>query len=148
MNIFEALREDHDKQRALVDALIETQGDSAERDTLFTALKTELKAHAAAEERFFYNPLMKDDFTQEKSRHSVAEHHEIDESIEKLEETDYSSPGWLMAAKNLHHLVHHHLKEEEHEVFQMAGKVLSDAQKTALATEYHQTMTEQKSRNW
>ncbi len=148
MNIFEALRTDHDKQRELVDALVETHGDSEERDHLFAKLKTELKAHAAAEERCFYIPLMEDDFTQEKSRHSVAEHHEIDEMIEKLEETDYSSPGWLVEAKNLHHRVYHHLKEEEHEVFQMAGKVLTDTQKTSLATDYGQTMTEQRSKDW
>ncbi|MGB3917735.1 MAG: hemerythrin domain-containing protein [Thiothrix litoralis] len=148
MNIFEALRADHDKQRELAAALIKTQGDSVERDKLFAELKTELKAHAAAEERCFYIPLMEDDFTQEKSRHSVAEHHEIDEMIEKLEETEYSSPGWLVEAKNLHHRVHHHLKEEEHEVFQMAGKVLTDTQKSSLATDYEQTMTEQRSKDW
>ena len=28
MNIFEALRNDHDKQRKLVDALIQTKGDT------------------------------------------------------------------------------------------------------------------------
>jgi hypothetical protein len=148
MNIFEALRADHDKQRKLVDVLVETHGDSEERDRLFAELKTELKAHAVAEERCFYIPLMEDDFTQEKSRHSVAEHHEIDEMIEKLEETEYSSPGWLAEAKNLHHRVHHHLKEEEHEVFQMAGKVLSDAQKSTLAAEYEDLMIEQRGKDW
>lgn len=148
MNIFEALRADHRKQRELVDALIKTQGDTQERDKLFVELKTELKAHAAAEERCFYIPLMEDDFTQEKSRHSVAEHHEIDEMIEKLDETEYSSPGWLVEAKNLHHRVYHHLKEEEHGVFQMAGKVLTDTQKSALATDYQQSMTEQRSKDW
>ena len=42
MNIFEALRADHDKQRELAAALIKTQGDSEERDKLFAELKTEL----------------------------------------------------------------------------------------------------------
>lgn len=148
MNIFEALREDHDKQRTLADQLIKTQGDSEGRDELFAKLKTELKAHAAAEERCFYIPLMEHDLTQEKSRHSVAEHHEIDEMIEKLEKTDYSSPAWLAEAKNLHHRVHHHLEEEEHEVFQMGGKVLTDAQKTSLATEYRQEMNAQQQKSW
>lgn len=140
MTIFEALREDHDIQRDLASRLIETQGDSDTRQALFDDIKLELAAHAAAEERYFYIPLMKHDATQEKSRHSVAEHHELDELVEKLEETDMSSPGWLVAAKELAHRLTHHLDEEEHEVFQMAGKVLSDSQKTSLATDYREEM--------
>ncbi|GAA0402943.1 hypothetical protein GCM10009133_09590 [Cocleimonas flava] len=111
-------------------------------------MKTELKAHAVAEERHFYIPLMEHDLTQEKSRHSVAEHHEIDEMIEKLEETDYSSSAWLVEAKKLQHRIHHHLDEEEQEVFQMGGRVLSDKEKTDLASEYDKEMTNQKKKDW
>jgi len=140
MNIFEALRKDHDTQRELADALIETHGDSPERDDLFARLKNELAAHADAEERHFYIPLMQHDLTQEKSRHSVAEHHELDELVEELEATDTSSPGWLVTAKKLHHKVFHHLAEEEHEVFQLAGKALTDTQKEVLAGAYREEM--------
>lgn len=142
--IFDALREDHETQRNLADLLVETHGDSAERDTLFASLRQELQAHAAAEERCFYIPLLEHDQTQEKSRHSIAEHHEIDGLIDDLEQTDPSSPGWLATAKRLREQVYHHLHEEEHEVFQMAGKVLSDAQKTALARDYAGEMSSQR----
>ena len=54
MNIFEALRISHVTQRTLADHLIQTQGDSPERASIFTELKRELAAHASAEERFFY----------------------------------------------------------------------------------------------
>ena len=144
MNIFEALKEDHDLQRKLVDELIETHGDTDKRDELFKKIKTELHAHAAAEERFFYIPLMKHDATIEQSRHSVAEHHEIDEMIEKLEETDYSSAGWLVEAKHLQHRVHHHLDEEEEEVFLASEKVLTDDQTTELGSEYQREIDEQR----
>lgn len=136
MNIFEALRKDHDKQRTLVDLLAETSGDTDGRDELFERLKAELQEHAAAEERHFYNPLIKENVTQDKARHSIAEHQEIDELIAKLEQTDRSSPSWLATAKTLRERVHHHLDEEEHEVFQLAGKVLSDAEKSDLARDY------------
>ena len=63
MNIFEALRISHVNQRAQADNLIQTQGDSAERVSLFSELKRELAAHAAAEERFFYVPLIAHDMT-------------------------------------------------------------------------------------
>ncbi len=142
MTIFEALRKDHDIQRELVDNLVKTEGDSDKRNELFILLKRQLEAHAEAEERNFYKPLIDSDLTQGRARHSIAEHHEMDELIEELEETDYSSPGWLVTAKKLREQVHHHLDEEEQEVFQLAGKVLSDTQKTKLAAGYLAYMEE------
>ena len=142
MNIFEALRQDHDIQRSLINELVDTSGDTQNRKYLFEKLKQELNIHADAEERFLYIPMIKDNHTQDKARHSIAEHHEIDELIERLEETDFSSTGWLTIAKSLQHKVEHHLKEEEHEVFQMAGKVLSEKEKATLGANYQKDMLE------
>ncbi|WP_251977732.1 hemerythrin domain-containing protein [Salinicola avicenniae] len=138
MTIFEALRESHDRQRRLLDLLVQTHGDSEGRDELFKRVRDELAHHAAAEERALYIPMMEYDMTQEKARHSVAEHHEIDELLESLEATDYASPSWLASAKKLQHLVTHHLDEEEQEVFQLAGRALEDSAKTSLAETYRQ----------
>ncbi|MDR5902320.1 hemerythrin domain-containing protein [Halomonas icarae] len=142
MTIFEALRESHDKQRRLLALLVETSGDSDGRDELYRRLRAELVNHAGAEERSLYVPMMEHDLTQEKARHSVAEHHEIDEALEALDTTDYSSPGWLAAARRLQDLVIHHLDEEEQEVFQLAGRVFDDATKTQLASTYQEDMLE------
>lgn len=136
MNIFEALRRSHVTQRSLADQLVETSGLSRERESLFKQLKTELAAHAAAEERCFYVPLIAHDMTQEPSRHGIAEHHDMDELVEKLEDTELSSPGWLIAAKALRHKIYHHLQDEEQGLFQLAGKVLSDDEKLSLAEDY------------
>ena len=136
MNIFEALRISHDNQRSLADQLIATSGDSPERDLLFKELTLELAAHAASEERFFYVPLIAHDLTQEPSRHGIAEHHQMDKLIEDLQSTDFSSPGWLVTAKALHHKIYHHLEDEEQGVFQLAGKVLTDTEKRTLAEGY------------
>ncbi|WP_040279771.1 hemerythrin domain-containing protein [Psychroserpens damuponensis] len=140
MNIFEAIREDHDIQRNLLDKLVKTSGDTKKRDELFKSLKTELQVHADAEERHYYKPLIDSDVMQDKARHGIAEHHEIDELIEKLEETDYDSSAWLKTAKDLKHKVEHHLEDEEHKFFQQSGKVLSDSQKISLATAYNTYM--------
>ncbi|CAI8908749.1 hypothetical protein EMIT0P253_400002 [Pseudomonas sp. IT-P253] len=58
MNIFEALRESHDRQRSYADALIQTSGDNPERVEAYKQLKSELQAHETAEERHFYIPPM------------------------------------------------------------------------------------------
>ncbi|MDT0499758.1 MULTISPECIES: hemerythrin domain-containing protein [unclassified Halomonas] len=142
MTIFEALRESHDKQRRLLSLLVETSGDSEGRDELYRRLRAELINHAGAEERSLYVPMMEYDLTQEKARHSVAEHHEIDEALEALDTTDYSSPGWLAAARKLQELVLHHLEEEEQEVFQLAGRVFDDTTKSKLARTYREEMQE------
>jgi len=146
MNIFEALRNSHDTQRAMADSLIATHGDSPERKLLFKELRAELSAHAAAEERFFYVPLMTHELTQEPSRHGIAEHHEMDEMVETLEKTDYSSSSWLATAKKLHHKIFHHLKDKELSVFQLAGKVLSEAEKLSLAKGYEGEFVSQRSK--
>ncbi|MFT4242962.1 MAG: hemerythrin domain-containing protein [Acidovorax sp.] len=135
-NIFEALRESHELQRSLALQVLQTSGDTPERHALFKDLREELAAHTLAEDRHFYVPLMQHDAGMDLSRHAIAEHHEIDELVEDLEKTDPSSPGWLARARKLSEKVHHHLEEEERKFFQMAGKLLTAQQKTALARDY------------
>lgn len=142
MTIFEAIRKDHDTQRELLDKLVNTSGDTNTRDSLFKELKKELQIHAEAEERHFYKPLISNDMMQEHARHGIAEHHEIDELIEKLEQTDYDSSAWLKIAKDLKHKVEHHLEDEERTFFQLAGKAFSEEQKTKLAKPYSVYMSD------
>lgn len=143
MNIFEALRESHERQRSYAEALVRTSGDTPERVEAYKQLKAELQAHETAEERHFYIPLMQFDNGVDLSRHAISEHHEMDEMLEELDETEMSSPSWLATAKKLSEKVHHHLKEEEQKFFQSAGKLLSDEQKKSLAKDYLKEFDEQ-----
>lgn len=140
-NIFEELRKDHDVQRDLLNAIVETSGKTPERKKMYKALKKELIDHAKYEEQNFYVPLMQMDMTQNLARHSVAEHKEIDDLIEKLDDLDLDSPQWLKYVKDLDHLVKHHLEEEEREVFPVAGKALNKTEKKDLGKEYEENMT-------
>ncbi|HZK07688.1 MAG TPA: hemerythrin domain-containing protein [Bacteroidales bacterium] len=144
MKIFDELVKDHKTQRTLADQLLETHGESPERKKLYKELKKELKIHEQSEERYFYIPLMEVDKSQEQARHSVAEHHEIDELVEKIDETEMSSSAWLAHFKELHELVNHHLDEEEEEVFPLAKKVLNDKEIESLGREYRKMMEEKK----
>ena len=102
MHIFESLSQDHEKQRLLLKILAETSGSTGARRDYYAELKTQLEGHAVAEERHFYSPLLKLDGAVELTRHGIAEHHEIDELLEKLDETDMSSPAWLQLGKVRH----------------------------------------------
>ncbi|WP_426369460.1 hemerythrin domain-containing protein [Pseudocolwellia sp. HL-MZ7] len=136
MKIFEALRNDHDKQRALINLLLNTHGKSDVRNEYYQQLKAELETHAVAEERYFYAPLIQLDNTVGLSRHGVAEHHQIDKYIAELDDLEMSSPQWLATFKKLAHKVDHHLAEEEHEFFQQAGKALTEKDKNKMADNY------------
>lgn len=140
MNIYEAIRKDHDIQRNLLDKLVDTSGDTKMRSDLFKELRKELTLHANAEERHFYKPLIPTDMMQEHARHGIAEHHEIDELIEQLEKIEMDSPGWLKIAKNLKDKVEHHLEDEERTFFQLSGKVFNGKEKEELATKYNSYM--------
>ena len=140
MEIFQAIRKDHETQRLLMKILVETSGDTKSRRDYFKELKAQLSRHAVAEERHFYAPLMESDKTIDDSRHAIAEHHEIEELVEKLEETNMSSSAWLHHMKTLQDRVLHHLNEEEQEFFKHADKVLNSKEKDKLANEYKKEM--------
>ena len=112
--------------------LAETSGNTAARQEYFEELKQQLESHAIAEERHFYTHLLEKDATVDLTRHGIAEHHEIDELIEKLDNTDMSSPAWLHHLKVLKEKVEHHLADEEQEFFNVAGRVLNEHQKNRI----------------
>jgi hypothetical protein len=115
--IFARLKEDHDKHRDLLDQIGKTHGDSAEREQLFTELTKELKGHAAAEEQALYSTMLRKPETTDETRHSVAEHHEIDEMLNDLAATEMSSGGWLVKFRSFDDRYRHHIEEEEEEHF-------------------------------
>lgn len=136
-NIYDALRESHDLQRQLCTRLVRTRGTNPQgRLDALLALKNELAAHAAAEERFLYAPILMDDRGLDATRHALSEHHAIDEAIEDIEALDPAGEAWGEHATALAHRVRHHLKEEESRFFQVSGKILSSGDKQRLAKAY------------
>ncbi|HEY0296927.1 MAG TPA: hemerythrin domain-containing protein [Bordetella sp.] len=135
-NIYEALRESHAVQRSLCRKLLRAAPHSERRREIYRELKIELAAHAAAEERFLYAPILMDDMGLDSSRHALSEHHEIDEYVEELGKADAQGGSWLAKARKLSDEVHHHLREEEKKFFQVSGKILTETQKEKLARQY------------
>jgi hemerythrin-like domain-containing protein len=66
----------------------------------------------------------------------LSEHHEIEELCEELSVSDKSGTAWLNKAKKLSEEVRHHLKEEEKKFFKVAGRILTEPQKTTLTKRY------------
>lgn len=122
-DIFAALIEKHEIQRALCDKLEKAEGDT-QRKAVYEDLKLELQAHAAAEERHLYVPVMQHDEGLDLSRHAITEHHEMDEMMETLDDGRIGQEKWDKTCADLIHKVRHHLKEEENEFFEQARKIL------------------------
>jgi hypothetical protein len=138
MDIFQALLQSHERQRAICKQLLAGIGDHGERKQAFDALKTEMAAHETAEERAFYVPLIEHDETVDPARHGISEHHEMDEMVEDIEKAGEGSAEWLEAMGKLVHKVGHHLKEEEDKFFPQARKILTPQQIEELGALYQQ----------
>jgi len=115
-DIFERLKQDHDRHRELIGRLDEAGADE-ERGRLLEQLTIELKSHASAEEQALYSTMMRKPETTDETRHSVAEHHEIEVALNDLAATDLASDEWMEKFTELKHEYLHHIDEEEEEHF-------------------------------
>lgn len=137
-DIFARLKEDHDRHRELIGRLEQTHGESDERAELFEQLTFELKGHAAAEEQALYSTMMRKPPTTDETRHSVAEHHEIETALNDLAATDRSSGAWLTKFKQLKHDYLHHIDEEEDEHFPDFEKQLTEEDRAHMRRVFDQ----------
>lgn len=124
-DIFARLKEDHESHRNLLDQLAETSGESEERRALLETFTKEVKGHAAAEEQALYSTMLRKPATTDETRHSVAEHHELEELLNDLAATDMSSSAWMAKFKQLDHDYRHHIEEEEDDHFPDFAKHLT-----------------------
>ena len=125
-DIFDRLKQDHDKHRQLIDAIKETTGASNDRKALFEEFKTDAMAHAAAEEGTLYVAMMEDPEIRQDAQHSVKEHADIGMMFVELDEMDMASSGWLNKFNSLAEEYTHHIDEEEEEKFPKAREELGD----------------------
>lgn len=129
--IFESLKQDHDNHRALLDK-IDAASNAAEREGLFREFRTEVTAHAAAEEESLYATMLAKPDLREDAQHSVSEHKEIDDYLEALGAQEVDSPEWLETYASMKTRYLHHIDEEEEEMFVNAAESLSAEEEQQL----------------
>ena len=142
--IFERLKLDHTKHRSLLDQIEDTSGDSEERRRLFETFTKEVKSHAAAEEQALYSTMMRKPETTDDTRHSVAEHHELDKLMNDLAATDMATGAWLQKFKTLKHDYLHHIDEEEEEHFPEFEEKLTEQDERDMAALFDRRKTAEK----
>lgn len=135
-DIYDCIKIDHALHRNLLKKLAGTKGDSRQRQKWWDQFYYDVKAHAAAEEETFYSKLLEAPKGQDDARHSVAEHKEMDDILEDLNQMEFSSPGWLTRFKTLKEHYEHHMDEEEKEIFFTARKIFSQSDVSRFAERF------------
>jgi len=137
-DIFDRLKQDHDRHRQLIDQIVDPASGSEERGSLFQTLKIEVTAHAAAEEESLYATMLAREELRHDAVHSVSEHKEIGDMLEEIADLDPNSPEWMVKFEALKHDYTHHIDEEEEEMFPAAADELSDEKVAELREIFEQ----------
>ncbi|MEN3972181.1 hemerythrin domain-containing protein [Sphingomicrobium sp. XHP0235] len=140
--IFKRLKKDHETHRELLER-IEKLGNTEERKALFNNFRVEVTAHAAAEEETLYSNMLEDPELRHDGQHSVAEHHELDELMAEIADTDGSSSAWMEKFKKLKHDYLHHIDEEEEDMFPAAKEEFSKSEAKEMGEKFAERKPEE-----
>lgn len=131
MNIYDALKKDHEEVRHLLDRLIQTsEADNDQWKEILDEIRDELIPHARAEEALFYNAIR--ELTPELSpdtntvADSYAEHAAAEMELRSLQAMKAVDMNWTTLAKKLRTDILLHVKHEESKVFGLAHRVFTD----------------------
>jgi hemerythrin superfamily protein len=114
MQIYEALKKDHQEVRGLLAQLVrlDESDKTAARSALIQAIRDALVPHSRAEETVFYNSLRETAGAADLVMHSYQEHLEAETLLRSLQVADRVDAGWLKMANSLKTALEHHISEE------------------------------------
>lgn len=143
--IFADLKKDHDKHRKLIERMDAAKGkkDKGALEQLFIEFRTEVSAHAAAEEESLYATMLAKPDLREEAQHSVSEHKELDDYMEDMAEHEVGSAKWNEIYAQLKKRYLHHIEEEEDEMFPEASEGLTNAEEKRLAETFEKRKPEE-----
>ncbi len=137
MNIYQALKEDHQEAKTLFAKLKGTTNRALKtRQTLFQKLKCALEAHSKAEEKVFYTALRKQNVAIEDLNHAKEEHEKAEKKLKELHKMEKGCDEWLSQLLDLKKSVEHHIKEEEADIFDEAKDVISKDEAQSLGEDF------------
>lgn len=145
MDIYQALINDHEALRPLLDQLVTASEMDADTDYLLDRIENLLIPHSRAEEAVFYNSLREIDAGKELVAHSYAEHMKAEAVLRTLQGLEKLNIEWDAAAKKLREGLLHHMAEEEGEIFPKARQMFFEieAQQMVPAFEEAKRVAEQ-----
>lgn len=133
MDIYEALKRDHDQLKPLLQELvIATEINSGTKQVL-KQIRDLLVPHSRAEEAVVYNSLRQTPEGKDIVAHSYTEHMEAEMLLRTLQGLSAIGIEWTTAAKKLRDSLEHHVREEETKIFSVARRVFTEEESIQLA---------------
>ncbi|TGC10711.1 hemerythrin domain-containing protein [Methanolobus halotolerans] len=131
MEIYQILKDEHDKMLNLFDEAINT----GSRDS-FMQIKAELHPHMNGEEELLYPVLKEKGSTHDISMEGYEEHHVAKVLLSELDTMSEKDEMWIPKLKVLKENVKHHVEEEEKEMFPASKDVLSAQKAEEIGQKY------------
>jgi hemerythrin superfamily protein len=143
MLIYDALKNDHDKVKELLNELVHlTAADEDRRHSLVYQIHDELIPHSRAEESVFYNSLRAIDSAKDIALHGFEEHMEAEALLKSLQAKDRIDADWKATAEKLKSAVEHHIFEEETRIFNVAQQLFTQEEAQMMAQAFEQIKPE------
>lgn len=133
MDIYQALKNDHDALKPLLAQLVESTQNNDDTKALLDQIRDLLVPHARAEEAILYNSLRALDASKDVVAHAYAEHTKAETTLHALRGMAAINIEWTTAAKKLQEDLEHHIAEEESRVFDAARQVLLEGEAEQMA---------------
>jgi hemerythrin-like domain-containing protein len=138
MEIYEALKKDHERVKELLDELVSLRDDDEYRYVLIEEIRNELIPHSRAEESVFYNTLRAVNADKGVVFHGYQEHMEAETFLRTLQVMDKMNLEWKATAEKLRDAVYHHVQDEESEIFEEARRAFTKEEAIAMCEAFEQ----------
>lgn len=142
MNIYEALKADHEEVRGLLNDLIALEVNDDYRYVLIDQIRDALIPHSRAEESVFYNAIRAVSPDKGNIMHAFKEHMEAETLLRSLQVMDKMNLEWKNTAEKLLTALEHHIQEEETEIFDMARNIFSEEEAVSIGEAFEKLKPE------
>jgi hemerythrin-like domain-containing protein len=143
MDAISLLKKDHDAIKKLLKDLEDTTERAVKtREEGFGRLKFTLIVHEQMEETVLYPALKQHAETKDMVFEAYEEHDVVDKVLSDLERTPFDDETWHAKLKVMSESLHHHIEEEEQEMFEQARQVFDEDTLTSLGDQMQQIKTQ------
>jgi hemerythrin-like domain-containing protein len=148
MQIYEALKNDHEKVKELLNRLVMlNEGEEETFSALVEDIRDELIPHSRAEEAVFYNSIRAINSAQDLVWHGYEEHMMAETMLRSLQAMDKIGVESKKIAKKLKSALEHHIQEEEGKIFTVAKQLFTDKEAEVMSEAFNEMKPEVKEGN-
>lgn len=134
--IWGVLEADHRAVDAMFAAILASDDPTERRRIFEEQLLPNLESHAFIEQQLLYSRIRNAEKTRDVTLEADEEHKIVTRLLREINAMSSAGDVFIARVTVLKELVHHHVREEEREMFRKAKWVISDEEALALAEEF------------